>query len=76
MLGSAATAALMQGRLEANLPGAAEAGGDFAAGQLPDMVVGGFSDAMAQTMLLPGIVLLVGVVAVLFMQRPAHLGER
>lgn len=76
VLGSAAIAALMQGRLEANLPGAAEAGGDFAAGQLPDMVVGGFSDAMAQTMLLPGIVLLVGVVAVLFMQRPAHLGER
>jgi len=76
VLGSAAIAALMQGRLEANLPGAAEAGGDFAAGQLPDFVVGGFSDAMAQTMLLPGIVLLVGVVAVLFMQRPAHLGER
>ncbi|MBN9215228.1 MAG: multidrug MFS transporter [Microbacterium sp. SCN 70-200] len=73
VLGSAAIAAFMQSRLEANLPGAADAGGDFGSGQLPDFVVSGFSDAMAQATLLPAAVLLVGVVAVLFMQRPAHL---
>ena len=73
---SAAIAAFMQARLEANLPGAGDAGGDFGSGQLPDAVVGGFSDAMAQSMLLPACVLLVGVVVVLFMQRPAHLVKR
>lgn len=76
VLGSAAIAAFMQGRLEANLPGAADAGGDFGAGQLPEYVVGGFSTAMAQATLLPAAVLLIGVVAVLFMQRPAHLARR
>ena len=76
VLGSAAIAAFMQARLEANLPGAGDAGGDFGSGQLPDVVVGGFSDAMAQSMLLPACVLLVGVVVVLFMQRPAHLVKR
>ena len=76
VLGSAAIAAFMQNRLEANLPGASDAGGDFGAGKLPDFVVGGFSDAMAQSTLLPAAVLLIGVVAVLFMQRPAHLESR
>ncbi|MFT4051056.1 MAG: DHA2 family efflux MFS transporter permease subunit [Microbacterium sp.] len=76
VLGSAAIAAFMQGRLEANLPGAADAAGDFSVGQLPDAVVGGFSDAMAQATLLPASVLLLGVVAVLFLQRPAHLAPR
>ncbi len=76
VLGSAAIAALMQNRLEANLPGAADAGGDFTSGQLPAFVVPGFSDAMAQSILLPASVLLIGVIAVLFMQRPAHLAKR
>ena len=76
VLGSAAIAAFMQSRLEANLPGASNAGGDFGAGQLPAFVVDGFSNAMAQTILLPAIVLLIGVVAVLFMQRPPHLVKR
>ncbi|WP_036321306.1 DHA2 family efflux MFS transporter permease subunit [Microbacterium sp. B24] len=76
VLGSAAIAAFMQSRLEANLPGASNAGGDFGAGQLPAFVVDGFSNAMAQTILLPAIVLLIGVVAVLFMQLPPHLVKR
>lgn len=76
VLGSAAIAAFMQSRLEANLPGASNAGGDFGAGQLPAFVVDGFSSAMAQTILLPAVVLLIGVVAVLFMQRPPHLAKR
>ncbi|WP_292714201.1 DHA2 family efflux MFS transporter permease subunit [Microbacterium sp. 13-71-7] len=76
VLGSAAIAALMQGRLEANLPGAASHGGDFGTGKLPDFVVAGFSSAMAQSMILPAAVLLVGVIGILFMQRPAHLVKR
>lgn len=76
VLGSAAIAALMQGRLEANLPGAASQGGDFGTGKLPDVVVAGFSSAMAQSMILPAAVLLVGVIGILFMQRPAHLVKR
>ncbi|GAA3036474.1 DHA2 family efflux MFS transporter permease subunit [Microbacterium dextranolyticum] len=76
VLGSAAIAAFMQNRLTANLPGAGGAGGDFGAGKLPDMVVPGFSSAMAQTMLLPAAVMAVGVIAVLFIQRPAHLVKR
>ncbi len=75
VLGSAAIAAFMQSRLEANLPGAGDSA-SFGGGALPEAVVGGFSDAMAQTTLLPAAVLLVGVVAVLFMQRPAHLARR
>lgn len=75
VLGSAAIAAFMQSRLEANLPGAADAEG-FGGGTLPPFVVDGFSTAMAQAMLLPAAVMLVGVAAVLFLRRPAHLAKR
>ncbi len=70
VIGSAAIAALMQGRLEANLPGAAEHSGGLGQGTLPPSVAEGFSAAMAQTLLLPAAVILVGLVAVLFLQRP------
>ncbi|GAA5034375.1 hypothetical protein GCM10025738_18900 [Microbacterium fluvii] len=70
VLGSAAIASFMQSRLEANLGGGASTG-DFSGGQLPDFVVDGFSTAMAQATLLPAAVVLIGVVAVLFLQRPA-----
>ena len=76
VLGSAAIAALMQGRLEANLPGAAGHGGDFGTGKLPEIVVSGFSSAMAQSMILPASVLLIGVIGILFMKRPEHLVKR
>ncbi|MDQ4215338.1 DHA2 family efflux MFS transporter permease subunit [Microbacterium sp. ASV81] len=76
VLGSAAIAAYMQGRLVANLPGAASHGGDFGAGKLPEFVIKGFASAMSQTMALPTIVLLVGVAAILFMKRPEHLVKR
>ena len=75
VIGSAAIAAFMQSRLEANLPGADEAAGGFGGGTLPDFVVDGFSAAMAQAILLPAAVLLVGVVAVLFLRRPKASGE-
>jgi hypothetical protein len=58
----------MQARLEANLPGASEHAGQMGSGQLPSFVAGPFSDAMAQSMLLPAIVMAVGVVVVLFMK--------
>lgn len=70
VIGSAAIAAFMQARLEANLPGAAEAGEGFGGGQLPASVVDGFSQAMAQATLLPAAVILIAVVAVLFLRRP------
>ena len=76
VLGSAAIAAYMQSRLVENLPGAADHGGDFGTGKLPEFVVKGFSAAMSQTMILPTIVLAAGVVAILFMKRPEHLRTR
>ena len=75
VLGSAGIAVLMQSRLSAQLPGvpggAASAG---AGGQaLPAALRDGFSDAMAQSMLLPAGVLLLGLVAVLFFATPRHM---
>ena len=69
VIGSASIAAFMQARLEANLPGASEASGGFGGGTLPPFVIDGFSTAMAQAILLPASVMLIGVVAVLFMRR-------
>lgn len=76
VLGSAAIAAFMQSRLEANLPGMGDATGSFGEGQMPDAVATHFAEAMAQTMLLPAAVILLGVAAVLFLRRPKHLGVR
>ncbi|MET0828279.1 MAG: DHA2 family efflux MFS transporter permease subunit [Microbacterium sp.] len=76
VIGSAAIAALMQSRLEANLPGAADAGGEFTTGQLPDAVAGGFAAAMAQSMLLPAAAMILGVAVVLFMRKPAAIGGK
>ena len=77
VIGSAAIAAFMQSRLEANLPGAADAAGGFGtAERCRDFVVDGFSTAMAQAILLPASALLVGVVAVLFLRRPKASGRR
>ncbi len=74
-IGSAAMAAFMQSRLTANLPGSDGAGSAAGqmGGQLPPEIAGPFSTAMAQATLLPAAVMLIGVVVVLFMQRPAHL---
>lgn len=70
VLGSAAIAVFMQSRLEANIPGAADAAGSFTAGQLPAAVAEPFAVAMSQTILLPAGVMLLGVIAVLFLRRP------
>ncbi|MGH1563494.1 DHA2 family efflux MFS transporter permease subunit [Mumia sp. DW29H23] len=75
VLGSAAIAALMEARLtaELHLSGGASAG---AAGAVPDAARDGFSTAMAQSLLLPAAVLVVGLVAVLLYQAPRHLATR
>ena len=77
-IGSAAMAAFMQARLTANLPEAAGQAGSQAGmqGRLPEMIAGPFSDAMAQALLMPAIIMLVGVVAVLFLKRPSVLPPR
>lgn len=73
VIGSAAIAAVMQGRLEANLPGAGQGGAEFGGGTLPAAVAEGFAAAMAQSILVPAAVILLGVAAVAFLRRPAHL---
>ncbi|WP_341578313.1 DHA2 family efflux MFS transporter permease subunit [Microbacterium schleiferi] len=69
VIGSAAIAAFMQSRLEANLPGAAGSTESFGGGVLPAPVVDGFSTAMAQTLMLPASVILIAVAASLFIHR-------
>ncbi|WP_141881112.1 DHA2 family efflux MFS transporter permease subunit [Homoserinimonas aerilata] len=73
VMGSAAIAAFMQSRLEANLPGVGDASGGFGSGQLPAVAIDGFSAAMAQSMFLPAAVMLIGFVAAAFMHRPHAL---
>ena len=76
VIGSAAIAALMQSRLEAALPGASDATSSFGSGTLPTPVAEGFATAMGQSMIMPAAVLLLGVVAVCFMQKPKHLAAK
>lgn len=75
VLGSAGIAALMQSRLEANIP----ATGDTPSGEgigsmvLPPVIAEPFSTAMAQATLLPAFAILVGLVIVLFLPRRAKV---
>ncbi|WAX56037.1 DHA2 family efflux MFS transporter permease subunit [Jatrophihabitans cynanchi] len=74
VLGSAAIAVLMQSRIAAELP--ATAGSSVSAeggGTLPRILHAGFSTAMAQSLLLPAAVVLIGLVAVLCYAAPKHL---
>ncbi|GAB3596201.1 MFS transporter [Angustibacter peucedani] len=77
VLGSAAIAALMQSRLAAELPsapGGASAGGAGAFGaKLPPALLDGFSSAMAQSLLLPAAVAVIGLLATLAFAAPSHL---
>jgi EmrB/QacA subfamily drug resistance transporter len=76
VLGSAGIAALIESRLAANLP-AAPGGGSPEVGvaQLPEALRAGFATAMAQSLVLPAAVLLIGLVAVLAFARPRHLSR-
>ena len=76
VLGSAAVAAVIAARLSAHLPQAFPATSAACrprAASMPAQVANGFASAMSQSMLLPAAVLVVGVVAVLFFERPASL---
>jgi EmrB/QacA subfamily drug resistance transporter len=70
VLGSAAIAVLMDSRLAAQglTFSPSEAGG----GNLPPQVFTAFSEAMAQSMLLPAGLLVIGLLAALAFARPAH----
>ncbi|MBY4399719.1 DHA2 family efflux MFS transporter permease subunit [Rhodococcus fascians] len=72
VLGSAGIGALIQSRLAAELPtGGSASGANEFAGRVPEMLRDGFTTAMAQSLILPAVVLLVGMVAVCFYARPA-----
>ncbi len=73
VVGAAAIAVLIDSRLAAN--GLGEGGGPSEAslgGTLPDAVHAAFSSAMSQAMFALPVVLLLGVAAVLFFERPGH----
>jgi EmrB/QacA subfamily drug resistance transporter len=72
VLGSAAIAAFIQARLVAELGAGAgsSTGAAEAAGALPDALKAGFSSAMAQSLLLPAAMAVVGAVVVAFFAAP------
>lgn len=76
VLGSAGIAALMQARLSAALPGGTAQSVEAGVARLPPALHAAFSTAMAQSLLLPAGVLLVGIAAVLGFALPRHLAQR
>ncbi|WP_425859935.1 MFS transporter [Arthrobacter sp. TWP1-1] len=70
VLGSAAIAALISARLAAEMPAGAGSGMQDAAGQLPEALRAGFSTAMAQSILLPAAVVLVGAAVAIMFAKP------
>lgn len=68
VLGSAAIAVLIQGRIEANLPGTGEVLADVGSGQIPGPLREDFAVAMGQSMLLPAAAAAVALVIALFMK--------
>ena len=71
VLGSAGAAALIQARLTAELPVSEGVGSAVRA--LPPALHDAFSTAMAQSLLLPAVVMLVGLAAALGFATPRHL---
>jgi EmrB/QacA subfamily drug resistance transporter len=73
VLGSAGIAALMQSRLAAVLPGASAGSAEAGVANLPPALHAAFSTAMAQSLVLPAVVLLIGLAAALCFATPVHL---
>jgi EmrB/QacA subfamily drug resistance transporter len=71
VLGTAAIAVLIQSRLSAH--GIASGGGAGTSGRLPEALQAPFSSAMAEALLLPAAVLVLGLIAALCFARPAHM---
>ncbi|MBC3190030.1 DHA2 family efflux MFS transporter permease subunit [Pseudonocardia sp. C8] len=81
VLGSAGIAVLMEARIAALVPGAARGGSGSpetaaASGPLPGAIREPFAAAMAQSVLLPAAVLVIGLVAVACFATPRHLLPR
>lgn len=78
VLGSAGIAVLMESRLAANLPAMPAGAGmsaEGAGGKLPEALHQGFSDSMAQALMLPAAVLLIGLIAAILFAKPTHLDQ-
>jgi EmrB/QacA subfamily drug resistance transporter len=74
VLGSAAIAVLMDARLASHLPGATAGSPEAAGGgTLPSAAHVPFSEAMAESMLLPAAMMVVGLLSVLLFVTPRHL---
>jgi MFS family permease len=73
VLGSAAIGALMQTRLAAEVPRFGAESMDQVSGRLPESVRDGFATAMGQSLMLPAVVLLIGVVAAAAFATPRHM---
>jgi EmrB/QacA subfamily drug resistance transporter len=74
VVGSAAIAVMMSSRLAHYLPGAS-VNGDAGADKIGDPhLADAFSKAMQQSLLLPASIYVIGLIAVLFYERPKHSG--
>ncbi|WP_367650650.1 DHA2 family efflux MFS transporter permease subunit [Nocardioides sp. zg-1308] len=76
VLGSAAIAVLIDARLAANGLTFSPSEGSAGGGTLPAQVAEPFTEAMAQSLLLLPAVLLLGLLAVVFFERPRHFAAR
>jgi EmrB/QacA subfamily drug resistance transporter len=72
VLGSAAIAAAMTSRISAHLPAAASLQSQDSKATLPAILVGPFSTAMAETLVVPAVAFLLGLLIVPFFERPKH----
>jgi EmrB/QacA subfamily drug resistance transporter len=75
VLGSAGIAVLMESRLASNLPAMQGMAAEGGAGKLPEALRQGFSDSMAQSMVLPAAVLLIGFAAALLFVKPSFMNK-
>lgn len=75
VLGSAAIGALITARLSANGLSGEGGGMEGMTGEMPEIVRDGFSSAMAQSTLLPAVVLAIGFIASLCFTRPVRKDE-
>jgi MFS family permease len=76
VLGSAGIAVLIASRLAVNLPAGPGGGASESITRLPEALHAGFATAMAQALLLPAGVVLVGLMAALGFALPRHLVPR
>ncbi len=78
VLGSAGIAVIIEARLRINLPGfdTSASSGAPAGRRMPAQIIHQFSESMAQSVYLPALVLLIGLVATLLYAKPDHVRAR